>query len=123
MTITTTPPSANDTTHPGRRLSASGIIVGAIEKSAALVLLFALVFYFSIAVPDLFPTGANVRTLLLSQAITGVIAIATMIPLMTGRFDLSVGSVIPLSSVVTAKLMSEQGTDPVIAVAAGLLVG
>jgi ribose transport system permease protein len=116
-TLTSPAPTRKERQHSGH------VLISSFEKMAAVMLLLLLIVVFSIWEPRLFPTSANAQTLLLSQAVTVVIALATMIPLMTGRFDLSVGSNLTLTSIVTAKLMSEHGANVIVAVIAGLVVG
>ena len=45
---------------------------------------------FSIWVPDTFLTAVTWKTILISQAFTGILALAVLTPLATGMFDLSV---------------------------------
>ncbi len=90
------------------------------EKYAAVGLLFALIIGFSILRPDTFPTHDNATAVLNTQAITLIVALGTMIPLIAGEFDLSVGYVVGFGALVAAKLMSH-GMDPVLAVLVTLL--
>jgi ribose transport system permease protein len=123
MNTATFSPAATSSHANSARPSLGHVLIGSFEKTAALMLLVVLVIVFTIMEPNLFPTVANVRALLLSQAITAVIALAAMVPLVTGRFDLSIGSTLTLTSVVTAKLMSENGLNPALAIVAGLAIG
>ncbi len=72
------------------------------------VLIIVLVVAFSLQYPDTFPTWANARAVLRGLAGDGVLAIGMMLLLISGLFDLSVGSTYSLAGVVAAVLM----TDP-----------
>jgi ribose transport system permease protein len=81
-----------------------------------------LVAAFALALPDQFPTWANTRTILSNQAIPGLLALAVIIPLVAGEFDLSVGATLGFSSVVSAYLASH-GTPVVVVLLVALGVG
>lgn len=50
-----------------------------------------LIVGFSIALPDTFPTYLNFRSILNDKAIIAILSLASMLPMMTGRVDLTVG--------------------------------
>lgn len=87
--------------------------------------LFIVVFGFW--VPDLFLTSGTVHSIAASQAIIGMLALAVLMPLACGQFDLSVGATINLSAVTVAVLQTGHGwgmwSSIGVAVLAGLLVG
>ncbi|MGW1376143.1 ABC transporter permease [Streptomyces sp. NPDC002446] len=83
----------------GRRL---GHLVGAYGLLALTVLLFAA---FSLALPDTFPTLDNISAVLSNQAIPAVLALGAMIPIVTGKFDLSLGYGLGLTHVMTMQLI------------------
>jgi ribose transport system permease protein len=57
-----------------------------------LLLLAALLFLvFSLALPDTFPTSTNISAILSNQSIPAILALGAMIPIVTGKFDLSIG--------------------------------
>ncbi|MCW2830465.1 MAG: hypothetical protein JWP31_1157 [Aeromicrobium sp.] len=76
------------------------------ERYGLLLVIVAVIITFSAMYPDSFATSNNWRTILASQSVTVVIALALMVPLLAGNFDLSVGSVAVLSSIIAAGLMS-----------------
>jgi ribose transport system permease protein len=88
--------------------------------------LIGLVIGFSIASPY-FLTNRNIVNIALAVSITGLLAAGFTVALIAGQLDLTVGSVIGLSSTITATLVTGHGwaTLPAVAVAmaAGLLVG
>jgi len=77
--------------------------------------------------PTKFPSAANLSSVLLNVSTDAIIAVGMMILLISGAFDLSVGSVVALSGGVTAHLMYYYGAHFTLAIAAGmgaaLLVG
>jgi|TARA_B110000211_G_scaffold136021_1_gene155762 ribose transport system permease protein len=97
------------------RLMASGEI-GVI---AALVL---LVSFFYLLEPA-FMSPRNLRAILNVVSFVGIIAIGQTILLVSGEFDLSVGSVAGLSAVVSAKLMMALALPVPLAILGGLGTG
>ena len=91
---------------------------------AVTVLLFA---GFSVSKPDTFGTGTNVRFTLIQEVVTLVIALALMLPMVCGEFDLSVGSIAIVSAVTAGSAMSKHhlslGLAIVLALAISLVLG
>lgn len=85
-----------------------------------------LLLIFSIWLPDRFSTMTNLRNVLGDQAIPGMLALAAMLPLAAGEFDLSVGAILGFNSIMTAYLCMH-GVPVVVAflicVSIGLLIG
>jgi len=81
------------------------------ECYGLVVLLGLVVVFFSIwgKTSAVFPTAANFDNIVGNQAVLAIVALAAIIPLVAGEFDLSVGAVLGLASVVAAKLMSDTG--------------
>jgi ribose transport system permease protein len=76
----------------------------------ALPVVFVLfVIFFSFAVPDLFPTLDTVTTLLRTESVSAILAIALIFPLVIGRFDVSVGANLGLGAILATGLPSLQG--------------
>ena len=87
----------------------------------ALPLIFVVVFvFFSIREPDTFPTASNIQVLLASQAISLVIALALLVPLVAGHFDISVGAVAVLSSIAMASMHFTHGWPLLVSVLAAM---
>ena len=88
--------------------------------------LIAVVSFFAIVEYDTFLSGYNAQTIAAQTVIVGLGAIGMTFVIVSGGIDLSVGSVIALSSVVTALLL-KQGHGGLLAallgVGAGALVG
>lgn len=75
----------------------------------------------SIAFPQQFPTFENFSQILLNVSIETIVAVGMMVLMITGVFDLSVGSVVALSGALAAYLMVNMGISMPVAVLAGLL--
>lgn len=110
------------TSAPPRR---TATLLGFLEKYALLVLFVMLCIFFSLYGPTAgtFSTGANIRNVLGNEAVIAVAALASIVPLTCGQFDLSVGAVIGLSSIVTASTAATHGLPVPVAVLCGVLAG
>jgi ribose/xylose/arabinose/galactoside ABC-type transport system permease subunit len=77
---------------------------------------------FSILAPEKFATGANLQLILLQTAVVGTAALGMTMVIISGGIDLSVGSVIALTTVVVALLLNS-GFPPILAALGGVVVG
>jgi ribose transport system permease protein len=97
------------------------------ERFALLGVWAVLIVVFSIIVPHTFPTTANVSNMLGSQAVLLVLALALIVPLRAGDYDLSVAATLNLSSVVVAVLNVNHHwnvwVSVVVAILASMVVG
>jgi len=97
------------------------------SNQGLLVVLLVLVLAFSIALPGTFPTLANARNILSSQAVILMVALAVTLPLRAGDFDLSVSAVMAMSASIVAVLCVRHqwplGYAVPVAILAGLLLG
>lgn len=93
------------------------------ERYGLVVLLVAGVILFAVITPEHFLTGDNWRTLGMAQAVTAVLAIAVLIPLVSGNFDLSAGAIAISCSMVAASCMANYGWPWPLAVLTAVLVG
>lgn len=62
---------------------------------------------FSVALPQIFTQGSNVRFLLYQSAGLGAIALAEAVALLSGNFDLSVGPIAGFSAMATALFLTK----------------
>ncbi len=88
--------------------------------------LFALVFVYGIFIliaPSSFATIRNLEMIGRQTTIVGVTALGMTLVIISGGIDLSVGSVVALSTVVIAWLLQYGGVDPVIAALGGVAAG
>jgi ribose transport system permease protein len=100
-------------------------LLGFLEKYALAVLFVLLCLYFSMsgATAGTFPTMANLRNVLGSESVIAVAALASIVPLTCGQFDLSVGAVIGLASIVTGSAAATHHLPVIVAVFLGILSG
>jgi ribose/xylose/arabinose/galactoside ABC-type transport system permease subunit len=120
MTSVSTPATGRVGTGPSRVWSrlAGGLSAWVVEGLFLLVVLIGF-----IASPQ-FLTTFNVDSLLHQAAILGVLAVGQYLVIISGGFDLSVGAVVALTGMVTAKSVSEMGLVSLpLAVAAGGMMG
>ena len=108
------PASRNDIVQRALRLLSSyGLIV-------LLLVLFAA---FSIARPHTFPTTFNLQSIASAKSIVALAALAVMVPLAAGQFDLSVGYLIGFAEVLTIGLQANQHLSWVASIVVVLAVG
>ena len=87
-----------------------------------MVALLVLCVGLSFASPYFF-TARNIFNVLQGMSTIGIMAVGMTIVLIAGGLDLSVGSVLAVGAVTTARLMTYNGLNPWVAVAVGLLSG
>lgn len=87
------------------------------------ILTLLLIALFSIVLPDTFPTMLNLRSIIGDKAIIAILALAAMIPMSTGRIDLTVGYGIVLWHILAISLQTLYGLDWMTAVVIVLLLG
>jgi ribose transport system permease protein len=80
------------------------------------MILVIFVVFFSIAEPETYFTIGNLKTTINNQTVLGLAAIAVLLPLIVGEFDLSVGANIGLGAILVTGLPSKQGLDLVPAI-------
>jgi len=84
-------------------------------------ILVVFVVLFSALRPDTFATAANFRTILTQNSVLALLAIGAMLPLIAGQFDLSVGNVLGLGTILVTGLTSKSGLPMGVAVISALL--
>jgi ribose transport system permease protein len=86
-----------------------------------------IIVVFAIWAPDTFPTWQTAKTVLNQNAISGLVALALVVPLSARVFDLSVGNAMGLCNVIIAWLLVNQGVPIVpailLTILAGVLIG
>jgi ribose transport system permease protein len=114
-------PSADGPTAGGQtpRPRRSERVLSLLAPFVGLVLVIAL---FALLVPDRFLSTYNLSTILTQTVIVALGAVGMTFVIVSGGIDLSVGSVIALTSVVTAILLRE-GAPPPMAVTVGVASG
>ena len=93
------------------------------ESYGTLCILLLIVVLFSVLSPRYFLRRDNLVQILLQSSITVLMALGEFFPILIAGIDLSVGSILALSGIVTGKLMVA-GLNPILAVLiGGLIVG
>ena len=94
----------------------------AVFRYGLLILLAALIVVFSVTQPA-FLTVFNVLSILLSVAVVAIVALGVTVSMTVDGFDLSVGSTVSLSVMVTAASLVYWGLGPVPSTVLGLTTG
>jgi ribose transport system permease protein len=87
-----------------------------------LLVLYLAIIVCSILFPSSFFSVQNLRVVLNNMAVDGILAIGMMMLLVAGVFDLSIGSMMSMTAVITGWLMVDKGWPVPLAVAMGLAV-
>jgi ribose transport system permease protein len=95
--------------------------LGVLAPYALPILLLAEIIVFSLLRPNTFASNANFQLTLQSVSVNAVVAVALLVPLVSGRFDLSVGSNLGFTGFIAGVAMSRHGFD--LAAALALAVG
>jgi len=90
---------------PKRRLSLGPLF----EKYALVLALVAVVVFFSVLRPEVYPTANNLQNILGSQAVLLILALGLIVPLTAGEFDLSAVSTMSLAAMTIAVLNVQHG--------------
>src|SRR5437870_229273 len=96
-----------------------------LERFGLPLLLVLLIAFFAIdpASSSVFRSSANVRNILGNQAVTAIVALAMVVPLVGGYFDLSVSAITGAANVAVAALLGTHGWPIWAAVAVGVGLG
>ncbi|MDO8209605.1 ABC transporter permease [Conexibacter sp. CPCC 206217] len=114
----------DDAAPAGHDAQAARASLSVLLERLGLPILFAImVVVFCLLRPDTFATSANFQTITITQSVLVVLALALMIPLIGGRFDVSVGSTLGFSSILCAGMMSRHGWPLVAVVVLAIVVG
>lgn len=112
---------------PGRAPSVLSAVADLWGRFGVVGVLIALIVFFTIKNSTTFPTVANAQTIAGDNSILMVAALAGLLPLIVGEFDLSIGNMLGLSSVILGNLSSHHnmGLWPALAItlAVGLAAG
>jgi ribose transport system permease protein len=85
------------------------------------LLLLLLTVGFSIARPESFFTADNYRAIVNNETTVVLLALAAIVPLIVGEFDLSVAAVLTGGQILTVGLAAKQGWPPGLAIGAALV--
>ncbi|MGO1183430.1 MAG: ABC transporter permease [Micrococcaceae bacterium] len=98
--------------HPSQLLKNYGIVI----------FLALMIIVFSVMMPSTFATAGNLRQILADQAVPGILALAVILPLAAGEFDLSVGATLGVSA-ITGIVLAGQGLPTALVLAVTVAVG
>ncbi|MFF0148622.1 ribose transport system permease protein [Amycolatopsis sulphurea] len=101
----------------------SAFVWQCLARYGALMMLATLILAMSILEPGTFATGNNVVNILNQSALSAVIAMGLTFTLVTGEFDLSIGSTASLAGVVACTVIVKHDVSIPLAIAAGVAVG
>ena len=121
MTLTDTPPTFREDTHGAT--SAGRIFKSVGQRYALVVIWLAMILMFTAITGGSFFNINNFINMFTSQSVLLVIALGVVLPLTTNDFDLSIGSVLTLSSMLVVTLNAKLGVPLLVAVAAALAAG
>ncbi|CAN5204582.1 ABC transporter permease [soil metagenome] len=93
-----------------------------LDRFSGLYVIGLLVIVFGIWLPDTFLTTQTLKAVADQQAITAILALALIIPMAAGMFDLSIAAMLALSVVIVSKIQSE-GHSVWLAIVAALVAG
>ncbi len=82
-----------------------------------------IIIFFSVKSPDLFPTSRNLGSLLGTQTALFILAMAALLPAMTGDLDLSLGWAGAFAAMVMAVLNTQHGWPIVPAAILAIVIG
>src|SRR3954468_7965040 len=77
------------------------------DRFSGLYLLAFFILIFSIWVPETFPTTSTLHSVAAQQAVTGMVALAVLIPLAAGVYDLSVGACANVAGILCVVLLND----------------
>jgi len=103
----------------GGRLSLAKLLTA----YSLLILTAILIIGFSIMLPKTFLTVFNIRSILGTQSVIALLALAVMVPLAAGQYDLSVGFVLGITEMMVIGLQIEQAVAWPVAVVIALFIG
>jgi ribose transport system permease protein len=120
------PAAAQDSEHVQvlrtRRQKTSGALL-ILERFGLVFVLIGLIIGFSILRPSTFPTLDNWQTILVSQSVIAMGALGLVVPLVGGRFDISVGANLGMCSIACAAVMAKTSLPLSVAVLVAFSIG
>jgi ribose transport system permease protein len=87
------------------------------------ILALLLIVVFSLVLPRTFPTAATAQSILNTTAVTAILALAEMLVVIIGEFDLSVGYMVGLETILMIGFITKDALPWPVAVVLVLLIG
>jgi len=94
-----------------------------IERFGLLIVWMLVILFFGVKAPSTFLTFDNFSTMFGSQAVLLMLTLALLVPLTAGDYDLSVASILTLSSMLIAYLNVNDGWSIGLAILAAMVAG
>jgi ribose transport system permease protein len=94
----------------------------AVQRLLAFAALLVIIVFFTFA-SEHFLTFSNFKGILLATSVTGILAMGVTFVIITGGIDLSIGTVMTLSAVMTGVIITNVGLPTPVGIAAGILTG
>lgn len=94
-----------------------------LDRFSGLYLWGLFIVLFSFMAPRTFPTMNTVHLLASTEAIAAIVALALLVPMVTGQFDLSIGAIANFSGILAVIVQTNGLLDPVGAILLGTAVG
>ncbi len=94
-----------------------------LDRFSGLYLLAVFIIVFSVWTPHLFPTMSTVDSVASSQAVSGMLAIALLVPLIAGAYDLSVGATANLAAIISVTLQTTNHVSMGLAIITAIVTG
>ncbi|WP_246243646.1 ABC transporter permease [Amycolatopsis pithecellobii] len=96
-----------------------------LEQFGLPLLLVAMIVVFAVnpTTGAVFSSEANINNILGNQAVTALVALAMVVPLVAGYFDLSVSAVTGLSNIAVAAIIGPYGLPIPVGIVIGLVIG
>jgi ribose transport system permease protein len=110
------------TTEDEEKSSIGSVIKKQLQQSLAFASLVVIFVFFAFSNPA-FATLSNINGILLSTAVIGLLAVGTTFVIITAGIDLSIGTGVTLTSVMTAYAMKNLGFPVWLGVAVGIGTG
>lgn len=112
---------------PQRQFLGNLQLSSVIERFGLVIVWIFVIVFFGVKATSTFLTFGNFSTMFGSQAVLLMLTLALLVPLTAGDYDLSVASILTLSSMLIAYLSVNEGWSIglaiVVAIAAGMIVG
>lgn len=104
-------------TRPRRRFTLG------LDRFSGLYLWAIFIVLFSVLAPRTFPTAGTVHLLASTQSIAAIVALALLMPMVTGQFDLSIGAIANLAGIAATVAQTAGIVGPFTAVLLGVVIG
>jgi len=100
-------------------------VVNVVERQGLLILLLLLILFFALdpTSSGSFNTQASADNILANQSVTGIIALAMIVPLTCGYFDLSVAAITGVTNVAMAAAIGPHGLPVWLGILIALVIG